>query len=66
MSECVSDQWHRIRLRFLARLNPSKTEIAEVDRATEVTFLPMEAIDENGGLDLSQTRAIADVENGYT
>lgn len=58
--------WQRKRLRYLASLNPSKSEIADVDRATEVSFIPMEAVSENGGLDLTQNRPIAEVESGYT
>lgn len=58
--------WERKRLRYLADLNPSKSEIAEMDRATEVSFIPMEAVGENGELDLSQHRPIGEVETGYT
>lgn len=58
--------WQTKRLRYLASLNPSKSEIADVDRATEVSFIPMEAVSENGGLDLTQNRPIAEVESGYT
>lgn len=61
-----TSNWRRVRLRFIASLNPSKSEIAEMDRATEVSFIPMEAVGENGELDLSQHRQIADVETGYT
>jgi type I restriction enzyme S subunit len=33
---------------------------------TELTFLPMEAIGEDGKLDLTRTRAISEVETGYS
>lgn len=60
------DGWNRQRLRFGVTLNPSKSETAELDRNTEVSFLPMEAIGGDGRLDLQRTRPISDVETGYT
>jgi type I restriction enzyme S subunit len=62
----VPDCWTLKRLRFLATLNPSKSELAGKDRTEEVSFIPMEAVGENGELDLSRTRPIAEVETGYT
>lgn len=58
--------WPIKRLRFVAELNPSKSELARVDRATEVSFVPMEAIGEDGAIRLERTRSIAEVETGYT
>ena len=58
--------WDLKRLRFAATLNPSKSELAEFDRNEEVSFIPMEAVGENGELDTSRTRPIAEVETGYT
>ena len=58
--------WPIKRLRFVAELNPSKSELARVDRATEVSFVPMEAISEDGSICLERTRPIAEVETGYT
>lgn len=58
--------WPIKRLRFVAELNPSKSELARVDRATEVSFVPMEAIGEDGAIHLERTRPIAEVETGYT
>jgi type I restriction enzyme S subunit len=57
---------NRVRLRYLAQLNPSKTETADIPKDTAVSFLPMEAVGENGELDLSQQREIGAVETGYT
>ncbi|BCL76515.1 hypothetical protein JHS3_22510 [Jeongeupia sp. HS-3] len=44
----VPAHWSIKRLRFVAELNPSKSELAGIDRATEVSFLPMEAIGDDG------------------
>jgi type I restriction enzyme, S subunit len=58
--------WLVKRLRFLAHLNPSKSEVSNLDRDTEVSFLPMEAIGDDGALNLERTRPLGEVETGYT
>ena len=55
-----------IRLRRLIAFNPSKSEARGVSRDASVTFLPMEAVSELGDLDLSNTKPLLDVYNGYT
>lgn len=62
----VPAHWHVKRIRFVAELNPSKSELADLDRATEVSFLPMDAIGDDGSISLERTRPIAEVESGYT
>jgi type I restriction enzyme S subunit len=62
----VPEGWEVKRLRFIVRLNPSKSELSEVDRDTEVSFLPMEAVGEDGSLKLDRLRPLRDVETGYT
>jgi len=62
----VPKHWDVKRLRRIVTMNPTKSEIAHLDREAEVSFLPMEAVGENGELDLTRTRPIAEVENGYT
>lgn len=62
----VPKHWHVKKLRRVARLNPSKSEIAHFDRETELSFLPMEAVGDDGSLALDRTRPIGDVETGYT
>jgi type I restriction enzyme S subunit len=54
------------RLRYVAELNPSKSEIAALDRETLVSFLPMDAIGDDGKLNLEREKPIAEVETGYT
>lgn len=57
--------WSCRRLRFDCKTNPKKSEINAVPE-TEVSFIPMEAIEEMGGLDLNQVRTLDEVYEGYT
>jgi type I restriction enzyme S subunit len=58
-------RWPTKRLRFLTAI-PQKGEIGGVPDETEVSFVPMEAIGENGQIETSRTKAIAEVRNGYS
>jgi type I restriction enzyme S subunit len=58
--------WKPKRLKFVVQLNPSRSEVSDRDRSEEVSFLPMEAVGDDGSLSLEQTRPIAAVETGYT
>lgn len=58
--------WKQKRLKFAVQLNPSRSEVLARDRSEEVSFLPMEAVGEDGSLSLEETRPIAAVETGYT
>ena len=62
----VPAHWAVKRLRFVANLNPSKSEIADLDKETLVSFLPMDAIGDDGTLNLEREKSIAEVEAGYT
>ncbi|HEY3326004.1 MAG TPA: restriction endonuclease subunit S [Novimethylophilus sp.] len=62
----VPEHWEVKRLRFVAELNPSKSEVATLDKDTLVSFLPMDAIGDDGKLNFEREKPIADVENGYT
>lgn len=57
--------WTRRRLRFDCLSNPVKSKL-DLPDDTEVSFVPMDAVGELGGLRLDQTRELADVYNGYT
>lgn len=61
----VPKGWSRRRLRFDARANPVKSEL-DLPEDTEVSFVPMDAVGEFGGLRLDQTRELVEVYNGYT
>jgi type I restriction enzyme S subunit len=58
--------WNTKRMRFVVELNPSKQEIRANDAGFEVSFLPMEAIGDDGQLSLAATRELAEVQSGYT
>jgi type I restriction enzyme, S subunit len=58
--------WSKRRLRFAARMNPSKREATGRSAETEVSFVPMEAVGTWGGVDTSAKRAIGEVSSGYT
>lgn len=62
----VPGHWKTKRIRFVAELNPSKSEISQLDRDTVVSFLPMDAIGEDGLLRLDKEKPISEVETGYT
>ena len=58
--------WEAKRLRFVVRTGITKREVADLDPETEVSFVPMEAVREYGGIDLDSTKPLADVVDGYT
>ncbi len=62
----VPNSWPVTRLRFRAKINPSKAEINGVSGNTMVSFVPMEAVGEYGGLRLDQAKVLDEVANGYT
>lgn len=62
----VPAHWEVKRLRNATALNPSKSEIAQLPRDTEISFLPMEAVGDDGTLNLDRTRPIGEVETSYT
>lgn len=57
--------WSHRRLRFDVLTNPVKSELTLPD-STEVSFVPMDAVGEFGGLRLEDTKPLADVYTGYT
>lgn len=62
----VPEHWEVKRLRFICKINPTKSELYNLASSTTVSFLPMEAISENGLLNLEETRNIEQVWQGYT
>ena len=58
--------WYQVRLRNVIKreLGPDKQNLLQT--ASQVSFLPMEAIGEQGEIDLSAKRSKEDVETGYT
>jgi type I restriction enzyme S subunit len=62
----VPSHWESTRVRYVASLNPSKSATSHLPDEFEVAFLPMEFIGEDGSIDLSQTRVLGEVRNGYS
>lgn len=58
--------WFIERLRFSVLSNPVRSEVAHWDDGTAVSFVPMDAVGEQGEIDPSQEKQLADVYNGYT
>jgi len=64
--EKAPSHWTRTRLKFLVREDvPAKKEEI-LESADEASFLPMDAIGEDGSLDLSETRPVEEIANRYT
>jgi len=62
----VPCEWRLERLRFCIKTNPSKSEINDFNSNALVSFVPMEAVGEYGGLQLNQRKPLDEVANGYT
>lgn len=62
----IPAHWDLKRIKFAAELNPLGSEARGLSAHTEVSFVPMEAVGELGGLDLSRRKFLGDVGAGYT
>jgi type I restriction enzyme S subunit len=62
----VPEHWEVLRLRFAVTLNPSKQELNKLSEQELVSFLPMEAIGEDGSLRLEHEKQIEECLSGYT
>ncbi|MFC1572413.1 restriction endonuclease subunit S [Candidatus Eisenbacteria bacterium] len=62
----VPRHWVVKRGRFCMDVNPRSQRLRDLGPDDEISFVPMEAIGECGGLRLEFTRAIADMGSGYT
>ena len=58
-------RWVTKRLRFCMAMNPSKSEI-ELDDLELVSFIPMEAVGEFGGIKLETEKELGEISGGYT
>lgn len=61
----IPAHWEAMRLRFRLSVNPSKREV-RLSGDSYVSFVPMEAVGEYGGLDLSIEKSIDEIGSGYT
>jgi type I restriction enzyme S subunit len=64
--ELVPENWEIKRLRYSIRLNPTKSEVRGLDPKLSVSFVPMEAVGEYGGLMLESVRPLLSCFEGYT
>lgn len=62
----VPEHWELNRLKFYTQINPVKSEVKHLPDDFEVTFTPMEAVKEFGGLDTKGVKTKGDVYAGYT
>ncbi len=62
----IPAHWEAKRLRFVVRTGIAKREVADLEPETEVSFVPMEAVREYGGIDPDSTRPLSEVVEGYT
>ncbi len=62
----IPAHWKVRRLKYVAALNPRASEVRKLAPETDVSFVPMESVGEYGGLDLSLTKELSDVADGYT
>ncbi|HEI5025419.1 restriction endonuclease subunit S [Shewanella algae] len=64
-SDSFPEHWQVRRLRFAMKLNPSKKEVPLSDSEL-VSFVPMDAVGENGGIRLDEHKELGDIGSGYT
>lgn len=57
--------WEQKRLRFALKMNPSKNEI-DLEDSDLVSFVPMDAVGEYGGIRLSEEKELSEIGTGYT
>ena len=62
----IPAHWEVKRLKYAVTLNPAPTEARNRGESLEVSFVPMEAIGEYGGLELTTTKLVGEVHTGYT
>ena len=62
----IPARWQQIRGRFVMSVNPAALRLRDLDKTDEVSFVPMEAVSENGGLDLERIKPLDEVGSGYT
>ncbi|WP_213035907.1 restriction endonuclease subunit S [Candidatus Nitrotoga fabula] len=58
--------WGQIRGRFVMMVNPPSRQVRQLDGVNEVSFVPMDAIGEYGGMNLERTRLLEEISAGYT
>lgn len=62
----IPENWGQIRGRFVMAVNPPSHRARALGGTDEVSFVPMEAVGEYGGLDLERTKQLDEIGTGYT
>lgn len=62
----VPKHWDVQRIKRIARLNPSKSEVPIALRKDQAVFLPMARIGTDGGFEASEVRPVSELWNGFT
>lgn len=62
----IPAHWKVLRLRFAIKTNPTRWEIIGLEPGAPVSFVPMEAVGEYGGLNLDAEKPIDEIGTGYT
>ncbi|TNJ35930.1 restriction endonuclease subunit S [Prosthecochloris vibrioformis] len=62
----VPEHWEVKRGRFVMQVNPPAPRLRALKDVDEVSFIPMEAVNENGGFKTEQTKLKAECSSGYT
>jgi type I restriction enzyme S subunit len=62
----VPEHWEVKRGRFVTRVNPPSPVLRSLNDDCEISFVPMDAVNEYGGLRLDQIKIKAEVGGGYT
>jgi type I restriction enzyme S subunit len=62
----IPQHWQTKRIKHICQMNPSKSEIRGMAEDLPVSFLPMEKVSEQGGLDLEFKRPLGVVWQGFT
>jgi type I restriction enzyme S subunit len=55
-----------VRLKHLARINPTKSEISDIEQNTDISFVELENFGTDGEIKKKETRVLEDVYDGYT
>ena len=62
----IPSNWSQVRGRFAMSVNPAPRKVRKLNASDEVSFVPMEAVGEWGGLSLERTKPLDEIGAGYT
>jgi len=62
----VDTSANAIQLKYLARVNPAKSEVSNLPSDTQVSFVPLKDFSTDGEITNSETKQLSEVYDGYT